>query len=201
MKKSKKLEIVLREYNNIRTEIREKQKNQFTMLSIFVSAFGVLLAQIMNLYYKIEKCQQNSGLLDFFILCLIPATISFMGIIWLDQVYRQFRLIFYAFYLEKKINSLCDCELKYEESVIFWEHFLRKEKPIWEKNINLSQIYYGICIGMFFCMNVASLIVGWIIIESYNLVIGICIVVIYIILSLIYIMRIMAYVRFKNSEM
>lgn len=63
---------IITEYNALRTELRDKQKTQFTILSMIVTAVSVVFGLTANL--KLDYAEASLPVLYFF---LLPSTIMF----------------------------------------------------------------------------------------------------------------------------
>ena len=126
------LNVIMMEYNALRTESRDKQKMQFTIISLIVSAISIVFGLTADL--ESAAAAVSLPILYFF---LLPCTIMFFGILWLDQVYRQVMIGTYIAQLEKKVNAFLKSSVPGGMSCVMnWEQWLSKRRPtqkVWGK--------------------------------------------------------------------
>ena len=202
MDTKEKLEYVFIEYREIRNELRIKQERQFTMISIFISIFGVIFAQCINVIINLDAPMDH----DKFIICtgflfflVLPSISCFFGLLWLDQVYRQFRMLKYGVYLENKINKLANVKNTANHAIVFWEHWLKTDEKTIDIKGDISKLYYCICLVLFFVLPLISVTFGLTQIGITNWLFGgIFVYICYMILSIIYIRRVLKYNKSSN---
>lgn len=108
-------EYLLKDYEQVRSELRNYSKNQFAILSILVTASIAIL--------QFSKVDPSGSDLVFATGFLIPALFAYLGVLWLDQVYRQKELGCYSCMLEAEIAGE-DHDMK------GWEHYLHMRHRI-----------------------------------------------------------------------
>lgn len=109
----------------LREESQDKQKTQFTMISLIVSAISIVFGLTADLESSAVKIS-----LPILYCFLLPCTIMFFGILWLDQVYRQVMIGAYTVQIEDRINSLLRAGMPSGMSnIIGWEQWLSAMRP------------------------------------------------------------------------
>ncbi len=132
------LNVIMKEYEMLRAESQEKQKTQFTMISLIVSAISIVFGLTANLESSAAKIS-----LPILYRFLLPCTIMFFGILWLDQMYRQVMIGVYTAQIENKINSLLKADIPDGmSSIIGWEQWLSARRPT-EKFWGKTNYYYA----------------------------------------------------------
>lgn len=157
------LSVLMMEYNALRTESREKQKAQFTIISLIVSSISIVFGLTANL-------EPNAAEVSLPILyyALLPCTTMFFGILWLDQVYRQVMIGTYIVQIEKKVNSLFhDLNLPSDLSYpMNWEQWLSKRRPTHEFWKKPNYYYTYICSGTFTLLPIVIYFIGGFLTET-----------------------------------
>lgn len=152
---------VLTEYQELRAEIRCCMQLQCTIMSLFVTAIGI----VFTLMFKTDNNGIYNTIIQIVGMCLIPGMSAFCGTLWVAQVFRQIRIGSYIYELEEKANKIVkikstNTQKKYYP-VLYWEHcvdhqntdisnlkFLMKFK--WHLNyINPNFLYYYVGLGFF----------------------------------------------------
>lgn len=152
------IDVVLAEYHELREELRQKMQMQSTMMTLMVSAIGIVFGFSVNAY---EKSGQGAVRSMCFLFCLaLPGAVMFCGIIWLDQVYRQTMISRYTAELEEKMNRVLGTAGSPETAALYWEQWLSAKhcSPHLFKRVNYY--YYYICLGLFLTMPVAIAVFG-----------------------------------------
>lgn len=103
-------EFNLKDYESIRTELRQFKQNQTTIISILITASLTAYAYGAKYPYILPSM---TGF-------VIPAMFAALGTLWIDQVYRQCEIAFYSFLLE------CKIVLGYQEKG--WQHFVYNKR-------------------------------------------------------------------------
>jgi len=149
------VESILIEYREMKSESVHKLQIQITMVSLYLTVFGVLLTIALN-----KNIDEGAVLLSpYFFCCLIPCVMIFIAILWLDQVYRQIKIAIYISFLEKKVNNILGLDNTLISSALFWEQWMHLNTTTKER-INISQLFYYICLGVFFLCPVLSCLAG-----------------------------------------
>ena len=140
------LTVIMKEYEMLRAESQDKQKTQFTMISLIVSAISIVFGLTADLESSAVKIS-----LPILYCFLLPCTIMFFGILWLDQVYRQVMIGAYTVQIEDRINSLLRADMPSGMSnIIGWEQWLsamRPTKGFWRR----TNYYYAYQLRDAFC--------------------------------------------------
>ncbi len=118
-----RLQALLTEYSCLRAEAQHEDTHQiqlvaltFTMLGVAVTATATCSEEFLTLLSK-EICL-------FLFIIVFPFLIMFMGLIWIDLIYRRVRFGVYTIKLENKINRLLRVEAGNE--AMEWEHWIKK---------------------------------------------------------------------------
>lgn len=157
---------VLTEYKEMKAESIHKLQVQITIISIYVTVFGVLLSLGLEDITRQPQDKKAYAVLsspNFFSL-IVPAVAICIAVIWLDQVYRQIKIAVYIAYLEKKINMILGVPNNIYSSAMFWEQWLRNNKSDRGK-FNASQTFYYICLGIFLASPIVSFVFGWYLVD------------------------------------
>lgn len=152
MKDEKKvqIDILLTEYEMIRQESIVAQKHQIILVSIYISAIGFFLANILNSFFNTP----SDSVLVLILVYFIPIISLFIGTIWLDQVYRQFLYGVYIYGIEKKISEILDMELS-----LNWETWLHEKRASLLTDPRF--LYYIIFTFVYIGIPVVSIIFGF----------------------------------------
>lgn len=143
------LNAVLKEYEELRTELRIAFQHQNTMIALIASTLGVLFTVSLNIYISDSFEETHYPLLLALYGAIIPGVIAFLGILWLDQIYRQVKLGTYVSTIERKVNKALGMEGSAEKAAMYWEQWVynqTKGKSFFLK-VNHYQYYY--CMGLF----------------------------------------------------
>jgi len=154
------IDIMLLEYTKLREEASSIMSSQFTILSLLASALGVLVGIGFNLFYEISKTEMNRGndLIGIIFMILIPGISVFLGILWLDRVYRQMQVRSYVHAREKEINELLSAG---EVKALHWENWLARElegKTFLQK---VNYYYYYASLGTLLLIPPLMIFVGY----------------------------------------
>lgn len=157
------IDVVLAEYHELREELRLKMQAQYTMMTLMVSAIGIIFGFSVSAY---EKGGLGAVRSLCFLFCLaLPSAVMFCGIMWLDQVYRQTMIALYITSIEKKVNGFLNVPDSQEAAGLYWEQ--------WMSSMNYSEhffkkanhYYYYICLGLFLTMPVAIALFGLVVVD------------------------------------
>lgn len=165
-KESMLVKSILTEYVELRAEIRNSMQLQYTLLSLFITAMGIVFALIFK---SNEDSVVNVIVMQSVGLCMIPGISAFCGAIWLDQVYRQIRIGSYIYKIEERINILLGSD-KNGFPALYWEHCVNSENTNISRArlkinyLNPNFIYYYIGLMVFICIP----IVLWILVYYQN---------------------------------
>lgn len=158
------IDVVLAEYHELREELRLKMQTQYTMMTLMVSAIGIIFGFSVGAY---EKGGANAARSICFLFCLaLPSAVIFCGIMWLDQVYRQTMIAQYMAELEKKMNRFLGVADSPETAGLYWEQWLAAKSCSKHFLQKANYYYYYICLGLFLTMPAAIavfglVVVGW----------------------------------------
>lgn len=111
-----KQEFILKDYEQVRTELRNYTNNQFLILSLLLTTSVATYAYNIS---DIEKLAITTGF-------IIPALFAVLGILWFDQVYRQKELACYSFLIEAEIYQEINIPIDEITDVQGWEHFTQE---------------------------------------------------------------------------
>lgn len=165
-KESMLVKSILTEYVELRAEIRNSMQLQYTLLSLFITAMGIVFALIFK---SNEDSIVNAIIMQSVGLCMIPGISAFCGAIWLDQVYRQIRIGSYIYKIEERINILLGSD-KNGFPALYWEHCVNSENTNISRvrlkinYLNPNFIYYYIGLMVFICIPIVS----WILVYYQN---------------------------------
>ena len=165
-KESMLVKSILTEYVELRAEIRNSMQLQYTLLSLFITAMGIVFALIFK---SNEDSIVNAIIMQSVGLCMIPGISAFCGAIWLDQVYRQIRIGSYIYKIEERINYILGSD-KNGFPALYWEHCVNSENTNISRvrlkinYLNPNFIYYYIGLMVFICIPIVS----WILVYYQN---------------------------------
>lgn len=117
------LDTKLSEYKELRTELRMNMQLQWSILAAFLALFGVLFV----ILFKQTDSNSSDLLNPIVISCVgcfvLPALGAATGVLWLDQVLRQMRIVDYVYKIEEQVKEILDGN----EVVptLNWEHEVR----------------------------------------------------------------------------
>ena len=113
------LKILLTEYSCLREEAQHDDTHQIQLVAITFSALVAIIAAVASLQSKI---QIQSNAIRFIVFILLPCLIMFLGLLWIDLIYRRTRFGSYTKILESKINWFVK-ESCYGK-IMGWEHWI-----------------------------------------------------------------------------
>ena len=100
------LDTKLSEYKELRTELRMNMQLQWSILAAFLALFGVLFVILF------KQTGDNDSLNPIVISCVgcfvLPALGAATGVLWLDQVLRQMRIVDYLYKIEEQVKEILD---------------------------------------------------------------------------------------------
>lgn len=100
------LDTKLSEYKELRTELRMNMQLQWSILAAFLALFGVLFVILF------KQTGDNDSLNPIVISCVgcfvLPALGAATGVLWLDQVLRQMRIVDYIYKIEEQVKEILD---------------------------------------------------------------------------------------------
>ena len=114
------LKTLLTEYSCLREEAQHDDTHQIQLVATTFSALVAIIAAAASFQSKI---QIRSDAVRFIAFILLPCLIMFLGLLWIDLIYRRTRFGSYTKILESKINALIDvgfCNGK----IMDWEHWI-----------------------------------------------------------------------------
>lgn len=114
------LQAMLTEYSCLREEAQHDDTHQIQLMTITFSTLtgiaGVAAALFSGLSERISI---------FFSFVVLPCLAMFMGLLWIDLIYRRTRFGCYTKLLENKINALLQPDARTPEAFMAWEHWLQ----------------------------------------------------------------------------
>lgn len=113
------LQALLTEYSCLRTEAQQDDTHQIQLVTISFSALVALAAAAATLS---DNIPEKVGL--FFFLILLPCLVMFLGLLWIDLIYRRTRFGCYTKRLENKINALLQEKTSFQP-IMEWEHWIQ----------------------------------------------------------------------------
>lgn len=160
---------MLIEYGELRSEIRGCMQLQCTLLTLFVTAIGIVFA----LLFKTDGNDITDGMtIQSVGVCLIPGISAFCGVLWLDQVFRQVRIGSYIYELEERVNRILKTQSTVRDHeyypALYWEHCVNQQNTnvsdsgilsrlkLHLNYINPNLIYYYIGLMVFALVPVIS---------------------------------------------
>ena len=112
------LDTKLSEYKELRTELRMNMQLQWSILAAFLALFGVLFVILF------KQTGDNDSLNPIVISSVgcfvLPALGAATGVLWLDQVLRQMRIVDYIYKIEEQVKEILDG--RNIVSTLNWEH-------------------------------------------------------------------------------
>jgi hypothetical protein len=136
----KKIEILLAEYNSLRTESLEAIKNKFQILSFGFAGLSVFIGTALTARISIA-----ASLLV--LLVIVPGLSKAITIVWLGEHRRMVRAGGGVAALEIEINRIAGANL------LGWEKWVRSESRV-------MSLPYRTTLGIFQFASVASVIIG-----------------------------------------
>lgn len=190
---------LMAEYSELRQELRSMLQHQFTIISIAVSILGVLFVLGLNIYSSEFFKVDMFPVICFIFHIIVPGASSFLGIMWLDTVYRQVELGTYTALLGERVRTLLS-----NPELMNWEQWLQSQTQkkvdgkIQKKSLLEKSTYYKyyICIGLFVVLPIASAIFGLFLIDFQccvalpYLVIAFLVYSLFILFTCVYVLRI-----------
>lgn len=140
------IDIVMTEYSELRSELREIISKQFTVISATFTILASLFTLAITLMASKEEVDPKFISTIFYV--IIPCFSMFSGILWLDYVYRQVKIGVYISLIETKINKMFVSK-KYINDInkcpLFWEHYADSEA---HKNFLLKSNHWNYYFSM-----------------------------------------------------
>ena len=109
---------LLTEYSCLRAEAQHDDTHQIELVTITFSALVALVAAAAAFQKAIP---QNVGIFLSFV--AFPCLVMFMGLLWIDLIYRRTRFGGYTKKLENKINALLKQNQDSSDKIMEWEHW------------------------------------------------------------------------------
>lgn len=95
------LQVLLTEYTTLRAEAQHNETHQIELAMISFSALAALIAAAATFSAAIPE-----NIEIFFFFLALPCLVMFLGLLWIDLIYRRTRFGCYTKCLENKINAL-----------------------------------------------------------------------------------------------
>ena len=113
-------DIVMQEYNSIRSESSESLKNQQSIINYGLTAIGVMIAFSANLWGQ-------ETIVELIYVLFIPFMCNLIIFIWNGEIRRMSRAGQYIKTLEDKIQKEFSEKCNISEPALEWETFLRRK--------------------------------------------------------------------------
>lgn len=160
------IEVSLKEYQEIRTELREVIGRQNTVLFSSIAQFATLIGvglAVLSTDFISDVMLWTSSIFGV----LIPCITILLGVIWIDLAYRQIMMGSYIYSIETQVIQLLDLGESDTESrkVMFWEHYNRKREKVDFLSYLCSMIVYLVL--PILCFFVSWYSSGWKWLNSY----------------------------------
>ena len=122
----------MQDYIQMRSEVVNHVDQQQKIINVTATVVLGLLSYSLSMF----KEKQDASILGLFLLLVIPSSISFLGMYWLDLVYQQKRYDAYIICLEREITYYFSCNnvktvysnIYYPSWQAFYEDTLRIKK-------------------------------------------------------------------------
>lgn len=115
------LQTLLTEYSCLREEAQHDDSHQIQLVTITFSTLAALISAPAIFGSKLSR--DLGAFLSFVVL---PCLVMFMGLLWIDLIYRRTRFGCYTKILEGKINALLRNNKEDEPSIMEWEHWIQR---------------------------------------------------------------------------
>jgi hypothetical protein len=116
-------DIVLQEYNSLRTEVSDSLKNQQSIINYGLTAIGVLIAFTANLWGK-------EFIVEMIYVFFVPFLCNLIILIWNGEVRRMSRAGQYIKGIEDKIDKTLSKSTSINMPALNWETYLRQPKAV-----------------------------------------------------------------------
>ncbi|MBQ7897343.1 MAG: hypothetical protein IJ323_02855 [Clostridia bacterium] len=125
------LDISLKEYQEIRAELREVIARQNTVLFSSIAQFAALVSlglTVLTTEYISNSILWASNIFGI----LIPCLTILLGVIWIDLAYRQITMGCYVYSIEVQVNQLIHCggTESQPRQALFWEQYNHKKYKV-----------------------------------------------------------------------
>ncbi|HEY0716755.1 MAG TPA: hypothetical protein VGD68_03995, partial [Streptosporangiaceae bacterium] len=147
MDDEKKIEILLAEYNSLRTESIESVKNKFQVLTFGFGGLAVFVGSALSARVSI-------GVSVLILFIIVPSLSKAIVIVWLGEHRRMVRAGGGVAALEIRINQIAG------ENLLGWERWVRSES-------RAMSLPYRTTLGIFQFASVASIAVGGLVLWRY----------------------------------
>lgn len=115
------LQALLAEYSCLRAEAQHDDSHQIQLATITFSTL-VAIAGVAAAFPI--RSSERAGV--FFCFAALPCLAMFMGLLWIDLIYRRTRFGCYTKVLENKIDRLLEPNILAPQRVMEWEHWIRQ---------------------------------------------------------------------------
>jgi hypothetical protein len=156
------LSAMLAEYSELRQEIRNAQAKQTSLITSYITVFVAIFTLAANLYAEFPSRLDMPIVITVFF-ALVPFATTFMGAIYLDQVYRQVKLGVYISDVESNINRSFP-NTKISVPTMGWEHWAQAHEG---RNVftRINHYNYYVCLMLFLVVTPVSVYFGLLLIK------------------------------------
>lgn len=120
-----RFQALMTEYASLRAEAQQEDAHQIQLVTVTFSTLAALVSAAAAFHNKIPN---RAALFLSFV--ALPCLTMFMGILWIDLLYRKTRFGAYTKVLENKINRLLSgqplSDLPGGVRVMEWEHWIQE---------------------------------------------------------------------------
>ncbi|EOS65409.1 hypothetical protein [Oscillibacter sp. 1-3] len=114
------LQALLTEYSSLREEAQHDDTHQIQLVTITFSTLAAAAGAAAALFSEVPEKTSV-----FFAFVVLPCLAMFMGLLWIDLIYRRTRFGCYTRLLEDKINALLQPNAQPPQQFMAWEHWLQ----------------------------------------------------------------------------
>ena len=197
--------LVMTEYKELRQEVRNSFQIQNSLIALDASISGILIGLGMSIFLNGNYGEKYYYAISFLFCAIMPAVSMFLGIIWLDQVYRQVKLGAYIRNLENIVNRNVNAQNDDNINVLNWEHWVAQENQGKPLLLRTNYYYYFFCMAVFLLCPIICLLYGlWMV--KYNvsniwlpIAIGVITYILFVGFSIRYVRVILRYTDFSDK--
>lgn len=157
------LQAMLAEYSELRQEIRNAQSKQTGMISLYVTILAAIFAAAAQIYTSVigTVSALSPQVIAAVFIGILPLATEFMGVIYLDQVYRQVKLGVYVHIIEQRINKTFP---NGKELTMNWESWAQdiEDEGFFSKTNNYN---YYVSLSLFIIVEPISILFGLIMLS------------------------------------
>ena len=157
------LTAMLTEYSELRQEIRNAQSKQTGMISLYVTILAAIFAAAAQIYTSVigTVSAMSPQVIAAVFIGILPLATEFMGVIYLDQVYRQVKLGVYVHIIEQRVNKTFP---NGKELTMNWESWAQdiEDEGFFSKTNNYN---YYVSLSLFILVEPISILFGLIMLS------------------------------------